>query len=100
MSRVACETCVTMGVLIVGGEVGTRALFGVAAVVRDLGNEMGYASPKYGFDVMSARSRSGWSGSPESIHHNRSAAAQRRAGSREAGWLSLSARKEQGHEDH
>jgi S-adenosylmethionine synthetase len=54
MSRVACETYVTMGMLIVGGEVTTQALFDVAKVVRDLGNDIGYVSPKYGFDVNTA----------------------------------------------
>ncbi len=54
MSRVACETYVTMGMLIVGGEITTGALFDVAGVVRDVGNEIGYSSPKYGFDVNTA----------------------------------------------
>ena len=51
LSRVACECYVTMGLLNVGGEVTTNALFDVAQVVRELGNEIGYSSPKYGFDV-------------------------------------------------
>jgi S-adenosylmethionine synthetase len=51
LSRVACECYVTMGLLNVGGEVTTNALFDVAQVVRELGNEIGYTSPKYGFDV-------------------------------------------------
>ncbi len=54
MSRVACETYVTMGMLVVGGEVTTKALFDVAQVVRDLGNEVGYISPRYGFDINTA----------------------------------------------
>jgi S-adenosylmethionine synthetase len=54
MSRVACESYVTMGMLIVGGEITTKALFDVAKVVRDLGNEIGYTSPMYGFDVNTA----------------------------------------------
>ena len=53
-SRVACECYVTMGLLNVGGEITTKALFDVAKVVRDLGNEIGYTSPKYGFDVNTA----------------------------------------------
>jgi S-adenosylmethionine synthetase len=53
-SRVACECYVTMGLLNVGGEITTNALFDVAKVVRDLGNEIGYTSPKYGFDVNTA----------------------------------------------
>jgi S-adenosylmethionine synthetase len=43
-----------MGLLNVGGEITTNALFDVAKVVRDLGNEIGYTSPKYGFDVNTA----------------------------------------------
>jgi S-adenosylmethionine synthetase len=37
-ARVACECYVTMGLLIVGGEVTTTALFDVGKVVRDVGN--------------------------------------------------------------
>ncbi len=54
MSRVACNTFVTMGLLLVGGEITTKALFDVSNVVRDVGNEIGYTSPKYGFDVNTA----------------------------------------------
>ncbi len=54
LSRVACECYVTMGLLNVGGEITTKALFDVARVVRELGNEIGYTSPEYGFDVNSA----------------------------------------------
>ena len=54
MSRVACETYVTMGMLIVGGEVTTKAMFDVAKVVREVGNEIGYTSLRFGFDVNTA----------------------------------------------
>ncbi len=54
MSRVACETYVTMGMLIVGGEITTEALFDVAQVVRNVGIDVGYTSPKYGFDINTA----------------------------------------------
>ncbi len=53
-ARVACECYVTMGLLIVGGEVTTTALFDVGKVVRDVGNAIGYTSPLYGFDVNTA----------------------------------------------
>jgi S-adenosylmethionine synthetase len=43
-----------MGLLNVGGEITTKALFDVAKVVRDLGNEIGYTSPKFSFDVNTA----------------------------------------------
>jgi len=54
LSRVACECYVTMGLLAVGGEVTTNAMFDVAKVAREIGNEIGYSAPKYGFDVNTA----------------------------------------------
>ncbi len=54
LARVACECYVTMGLLNVGGEITANAMFDVAKVVRDVGNEIGYTSPKYGFDVNTA----------------------------------------------
>lgn len=54
LARVACECYVTMGVLIIGGEVTTTALFDVAELARKVGNEIGYTSPAYGFDVNTA----------------------------------------------
>ena len=54
LSRVACECYVTMGLLAVGGEVTTKAMFDVAKVAREIGNEIGYTAPKYGFDVNTA----------------------------------------------
>ncbi|HEY9646636.1 MAG TPA: methionine adenosyltransferase [Chroococcidiopsis sp.] len=53
-SHVACETFVTMGLIIVGGEVTTNALFDVAKLVREVGNEIGYTAPVYGFDINTA----------------------------------------------
>jgi hypothetical protein len=43
-----------MGLLNVGGEITRNALFDVAKVVRDLGNDIGYTAPKYGFDINTA----------------------------------------------
>lgn len=53
-SHVACETFVTMGLIIVGGEVTTNALFDVAKLVREVGNDIGYTAPVYGFDINTA----------------------------------------------
>lgn len=50
-SRVACNTYVTMGMMIIGGEITTDAMFNVDAMVRKLGNNIGYSSPLYGYDV-------------------------------------------------
>jgi S-adenosylmethionine synthetase len=51
MSRVACNTLVTMGMMVIAGEITTKALFNVDAMVRKLGNDIGYSSPLYGYDV-------------------------------------------------
>jgi len=49
--RVACETYVTMGLIIVGGEISTNAYVDIHKVCRDLLiNDIGYTHPKYGFD--------------------------------------------------
>jgi len=49
-SRVACETYVTMGLLIVGGEITTRKFIDVHEISRKIIEEVGYDHPKYGFD--------------------------------------------------
>jgi len=48
--RVACETYVTMGLLIIGGEITTTAFVDIHKMCRDLLKEIGYNHPKYGFD--------------------------------------------------
>ena len=48
--RVACETYVTMGLIIVGGEITTSAFVDVHKLVRDVLKDIGYTHPKYGFD--------------------------------------------------
>ena len=53
-SRVACETYVTLGMMMVGGEITTRAQLNVDSLVRRLGSEIGYSSPLYGYDVNTA----------------------------------------------
>jgi len=49
-SRVACETYVTMGLLIVGGEITTNAYIDIQKLARNVIKEIGYTHPKYGFD--------------------------------------------------
>lgn len=49
-SRVACETYVTMGLLIVGGEITTDAYIDIQKMARKVIKEIGYTHPKYGFD--------------------------------------------------
>jgi S-adenosylmethionine synthetase len=48
--RVACEVFITMGLVIVGGEITTSAYVDVHSLVRDLVKQIGYTHPKYGFD--------------------------------------------------
>ncbi|MDD5045258.1 MAG: methionine adenosyltransferase [Candidatus Omnitrophica bacterium] len=48
--RVACETYVTMGLLIVGGEITTTGYVDVGNLTRKVLKEIGYTHPKYGFD--------------------------------------------------
>ena len=48
--RVACETFVTMGLIIVGGEITTTAFVDIHKLVRGVLKDIGYSNPKYGFD--------------------------------------------------
>ncbi len=49
-SRVACETYVTMGLLIVGGEITTGAYIDIQKLARGVIRDIGYTHPQYGFD--------------------------------------------------
>ena len=51
MSRVACETCVTTGIVMVMGEITTKAYVDIQKIVRDTVREIGYTRGKYGFDA-------------------------------------------------
>lgn len=50
MSRVACETCVTTGLVLVMGEISTEAYVDIQRIVRETVREIGYDRAKYGFD--------------------------------------------------
>jgi S-adenosylmethionine synthetase len=50
LGRVACETYVTMGLLIVGGEITTGGYVDVANLTRNILKDIGYTHQKYGFD--------------------------------------------------
>ena len=49
-SRVACETSVTTGLVLVMGEISTNAYVDIQKTVRDTVREIGYDRAKYGFD--------------------------------------------------
>lgn len=51
MSRVACETTTTTGMVMVMGEITTNAYVDIPKIVRDTVREIGYTRAKYGFDA-------------------------------------------------
>ena len=51
MSRVACETCATTGLVMVMGEITTNGYVDIQKIVRDTVAEIGYTRAKYGFDA-------------------------------------------------
>ena len=50
MSRVACETAATTGLVLVMGEITTNAYVDIQKIVRETIREIGYDRAKYGFD--------------------------------------------------
>jgi S-adenosylmethionine synthetase len=50
MGRVACETFVTTGLAIVGGEISTTTYVDIPKIVREVIIDIGYTRAKYGFD--------------------------------------------------
>ena len=50
MSRVACETAITTGLVLVMGEITTNAYVDIQKIVRETIREIGYDRAKYGFD--------------------------------------------------
>ena len=51
MSRVACETATTTGMVMVMGEITTKAYVDIPKIVRETVREIGYTRAKYGFDA-------------------------------------------------
>lgn len=50
MSRVACETLVTTGMVMVAGEITTTAIIDIPAIVRETIKDIGYCNSSMGFD--------------------------------------------------
>lgn len=50
-ARVACETSVTTGLVLVAGEITTNSYVDIPKIVRDTVREIGYTRAKYGFDA-------------------------------------------------
>jgi S-adenosylmethionine synthetase len=51
MGRVACETLLTTGLVVIAGEITTEAHVDYAAIARDVIREIGYTRTEYGFDA-------------------------------------------------
>ena len=51
MARVACETAITTGMVLVMGEISTGCTVDIPGVVRDTIEGIGYTSTEYGFDA-------------------------------------------------
>src|SRR5216110_577472 len=49
--RVACETLITTGLVVVAGEITTSTYVDIPRLVRDRVREIGYTRAKYGFDA-------------------------------------------------
>lgn len=49
--RVACETFITIGLVVVGGEITTRGWVDLQKLVRNVLTNIGYTNTKYGFDA-------------------------------------------------
>src|SRR5437870_6890833 len=48
--RVACETFITTGLIVVGGEITTNASLDYSRLAREMVNDIGYNRAKFGFD--------------------------------------------------
>ncbi len=51
--RVACETAITNGLIIVMGEITTECYIEIPQIVREVVRDVGYTHPEYGFDYQS-----------------------------------------------
>jgi len=51
--RVACETFISNGLIIIGGEITTQCYVDIPKVVRHVVQDIGYTDPNYGFDFES-----------------------------------------------
>src|SRR5437667_2558756 len=49
--RVACETLITTGLVVVAGEITTESYVDIPRIVRERVKEIGYTRAKYGFDA-------------------------------------------------
>src|SRR5699024_10151799 len=50
-ARVACETTITTGLVLVTGEISTNTYVDIATIVRETIKDIGYTRAKFGFDA-------------------------------------------------
>ena len=55
--RVACESFLTTGMILVGGEITTKTYVDIPTLVRGVVKDIGYIDPHYGFDYDLAKRR-------------------------------------------
>ena len=67
LSRVACETLVTTGMVLVAGEISTSAILDVPKIVRTTLRDVGYTSSAYGIDADTCAVLSALGGQSEDI---------------------------------
>ena len=53
-ARVACETFLTTGLVLVGGEITTKTYVEIPQIVRKVVKDIGYTRAKFGFDYLTA----------------------------------------------
>ncbi len=53
VARVACETAVTNGLVVVMGEITTKCYVEIPQIVREVVRDIGYTKPEYGFEYQS-----------------------------------------------
>ena len=53
-ARVACETFLATGIVLVGGEISTKTYVDIQTIARKVIKDIGYSRAKYGFDFLTA----------------------------------------------
>jgi len=95
-ARVACETAVTTGLVLVMGEISTTCYVDIPRIVRDTVREIGYTRAKYGFDGETCAVITSIDEQSPDIAQGVNQAIERREGSESADEASLTGAGDQG----